>query len=179
MSNIRSYLGAIDDYLGDDDEIGAAPPRMFGRRRMAPRAAAARRQLAQPMPGVPRPGPRVEPMGWPAFAFTNTSGTSITQVTRPQKPFKGGRLVIPIARTGAGATGLVTITNFLIGARPVLVNGNPIGVDTFGPTAFGVELNTDEAPAALDYTLTLSISVAPGVGERVDLAPTFLGLTWS
>lgn len=179
MSNLRNYLGAIDDYLGDDDELGAVAPRMFRRGGLPAKARQAKRVLAQPMPGVPRPGPRLEPLGFPAFAFTAASGTAISQVTRPQKPFKGGRLVIDIARTGATATGLITVTSMLIGARPVLVNSNPIGAGAFAATAFGVELNLDEAPAALDITLVLATSVAPGGADKIDVAATLLGMTWS
>lgn len=177
----RDYLGALDDYLGEDAEYLGAAPRRVVRRAPAPRplAAAARAQLAQPMPGVPKAGPRIEPLGFPIISFTNASGLTLNATTRPQKPFKGSRLVLDIARTGAGATGLVSVASLKVGARDVLVNANPIGAGTFAPNAFGVELMMDEAVPGIDIVLTLTCSVAPGAGERIDINASVLGMTWS
>lgn len=181
MPDLREYLGAVDDYLGDDDDILGAAPR--SRRRISPGrsplAVRAARQLAQPMAGVPKPGPRIEPVGFPVVSFTNTSGTAITVTTRPQKPFKGSRLVLDIARTGPTATGLITVAQLLVGSRNVLVNANPIGAGAFAPNAFGVELLMDEAVPGIDLTLELQTSVAPGVGDRIDVSATIMGLTFS
>lgn len=179
----RDYLGAFDDYLGDDEEyLGAPVRRRVAARSVAiarPVAHAAKAQLAQPMPGVPKAGPRIEPLGFPILTFTNASGLTLVATTRPQKPFKGSRLVLDIARTGVGATGLISVASLKVGARDVLVNANPIGAGTFAPNAFGVELMMDEAVPGIDVVLTLTCSVAPGAGERIDVNGTVLGMTWS
>jgi len=176
-ANLRNYLGAIDDYLGDDEEyLGAVARRPMKR----PLAAAAKRQLAQPMPGVPTQGPRIEPLGFPTtFNFVNAGATTIQQSARPMKPFKGSRVVIDIARTGATATGLVTVTQLVVGARPVPVAQNPIGAGVFAPTAFGIELMMDEAVPGIDITVALTISAAPGAGDTVVCSVTLIGLSWS
>jgi hypothetical protein len=173
----KDYLGAFDEYIGDDELLGA---RAVVKHRAPPIRAVAQRQLMTPMPGVPKAGPRLEPVGFPAFAFVNAGATSIAQTTRPQKPFKGSRLVIDIARTGASAAGLlITVVSLKVGARDVLVNANPIGAGTFAPGAFGIELMMDEATPGIDIVLTLATSAAPGAGDRVDVAATIIGMTWS
>lgn len=173
----RDYLGAMDDYIGDDDMLGA-PARRRGAIARRPLASAARAQLSQPMPGVPKAGPRLEPLGFPTFTFLPAAATVILQTTSPQKPFKGSRLVIDIARTGA-ATGLITVTRFKVGARDVLVNDNGIGAATFGANAFGVELMMDEAVPGILLTLQLTISIVPPAATQVDVAATVIGMTWS
>jgi hypothetical protein len=174
--NLRNYLGAIDDYLGDDEEYLGAVRRPMKR----PLAVAAKRQLQQPMPGVPTAGPRIEPLGFPTtFAFVNAGATTISQNARPMKPFKGSRVIIDIARTGATATGLVTVTALVVGARPVPVAQNPIGAGVFAPNAFGIELMMDEAVPGIDITCALTISAAPGAGDSVICSVTIIGLSWS
>lgn len=173
----KDYLGAFDEYIGDDELLGA---RAMVKHRAPPIRAIAQRQLVTPMPGVPKAGPRLEPVGFPAFAFVVAGATTIAQTTRPQKPFKGSRLVIDIARTGATATGLITVVSLKIGARDVLVNANPIGAGTFAANAFGVELMMDEATPGIDIVLTLATSAAPtAAGDRIDIAATIVGMSWS
>lgn len=147
---------------------------------LSPTQYASAQQLYTPIGGVPVPGPRVEPLGFPVFTFGAATGTTITQIARPQKPFKGSRLVIDVARTGATATGLVSVADLSIGARPVLVNrAQPIPAAAFAPTAFGIELLMDTATPGVDITLTLSISAAPAMTDVVVVGCTILGLTWS
>lgn len=196
---LLDYIGDLDAYVGDDEMVGAPVRR---RRRQMPfyqrgggvnvtalaqraqgemrdRRVMAAQVITPAAPGVPKPGPREEPLGFPAFAFVNAGATSVAQTTRPQKPFKGARLVIDIARTGATATGLITVVSLLIGSRNVLVNANPIGAAAFAANAFGVQLSMDEAVPGIDIVLTLATSAAPGVGDRIDVAATIIGLTWS
>jgi hypothetical protein len=180
--SFRTMLGAVDDYLGDDDDFLGAPARRgagprFGRptRRMPARQVAA--ALDPVMPGIPKAGARIEPLGFPEVVFTNTSGLSLQVTTRPQKPFKGSRLVVDVARTGAGATGAIKLSSLVIGSRNVLVNSNPIGVGTFAANADGVALMLDEVTPGVDIVATFTCSVAPGAGERIDVVPTLIGLT--
>jgi hypothetical protein len=178
----RDYLGAMDDYLGDDDMLGAPSRRSrpFGRAAARPVAQAAARALSTAAPGVPTAGPRLEPLGFPVFGFVNAGPTTITQLTNPQKPFKGSRLTMDIARTGASATGLVTVTALKVGARDVLVNSNPIGAGTFAPGAFGVELMMDTATPGVNIAATIALG-APvlAAAATVDVSCTVIGMTWS
>lgn len=178
----RDFLGAMDEYLGDDSEYLGAVRRAPAPRRIAaarPIASAAMRQLSQPMAGVPKPGPRIEPIGFPTISFTAASGVTLSATTRPQKPFKGSRLVVELARSGTTATGLISVATLKVGARDVLVNSNPIGAGTFAPGAFGVELMLDEAVPGIDLAVTLVCSSAPTTTDRIDVAVTIMGMTWS
>lgn len=182
MAGFNDYLGAFDDYLGDDDILGAPVRRASPRGMPAAHSAIARRaraQLVQPMPGVPKGGPRIEPLGFPVATFVNAGVTTILVPTNPQKPFKGSRLVVDIVRTGGGTGGLVSVSRVRVGARDVLVNANPIPAAAFGPTAFGVELQMDEATPGVVIEVEYVISTAPGVGDTVVVGTTIMGLTWS
>lgn len=173
----RSYLGAMDDYIGDDDMLGRRGSRGRGR---PPIVASAARALTTLAPGVPTAGPRLEPLGFPIFNFVNAGATTITQITNPQKPFKGSRLTLDIARTGATATGLVSVSSLKVGARDVLVNTNPIGAGTFAPGAFGVELMMDTATPGVNLAATIVLGApALAVAATVDVSATVIGMTWS
>lgn len=178
MAGFREYLGALDDYIGDDDMLGAAPRRRAPAR--APLVAAAQRQLHQAMPGVPKSGPRLEPLGFPVFAFALATATTVVQTTNPQKPFKGSRLVLDIARSGATAIGLVTVGSLKVGARDVLVNTNPIGAATFAANAFGVELMMDEAVPGVNLACSITLGLpALAAADIVNVSATVIGMTWT
>jgi hypothetical protein len=190
-------IGDVSDLeIGDaeliDDlaDVGALPRRMmrggrgagFGRgRRQLPapqylpgRAVPARR-LIPSVPGAPQIGLRLEPLGFTDVAFTATSGTALAATTRPQRPFKGKRLVCDIARTGATATGLVRVTEISIGTNNQMVSRNPIGAGAFAATAFDVNLELAACSTALDITVGYSLSVAPAMTDRIDVGTTMLG----
>lgn len=178
----NDYLGAYDDYLGDDDMLGA-PVRRRGRMVLPAAHSAianrARAQLAQPMPGVPKSGPRIEPLGLPGAQFVNAGATTILVSTTPQKPFKGSRLVIDIVRGPVVSGGLVTVSRLKVGARDVLVNSNPVPAAAFGPTAFGIELQMDEAGPGVVIEVEYRITASPSAGNTVDVGGAIIGMTWS
>jgi len=134
----------------------------------------ARRLLPQ-IPGAPAVGIRLQPLGFPVVAFTAASGTALPTTTRPQRPFKGKRLVSDIARTGATATGLVTITGLFIGTNNQFVSTQPIGAAAFAATAFDVNMELAACTTALDVTVQYAVSVAPGGADRIDIATTMFG----
>jgi hypothetical protein len=162
-------------------ELGIRNP--FRRRRRAQKArqmtrrAVPARMLIPQVPGVPMPGARLQPLGLGSTAFTAASGTVLALTARPQRPFKGQRLVVDITRTGATATGLVTITRLDIGTSNQLVSSGSLSASAFAATAFDVNLQLDPATPGIDIVVQFAVSVAPGGADRIDLSGTIFGTT--
>lgn len=135
------------------------------------------RRIMPSIPGAPAIGAKMQPLGFNAVAFTATSGTALPATTRPQKPFKGRRLVTDIARTGVTATGLITITSILVGVNNQLVSSQPVGAAAFAAGAFDVNVSLSACSSALDITVNYAISAAPTTTDRVDIATTLFGET--
>src|SRR5688572_21124042 len=113
MANFFDTLADLDDVgtleIGDVG-AGRRPMRRGGRRMTAPRGGRVHaRSLVSNIPGVSHPGARLQQLGLGATAFTSTSGTLLSLTASPQRPFKGQRLILDLTRTGASATGLVTV----------------------------------------------------------------------
>lgn len=182
-------LGLLAEGLDDDDEsiylqgdeddyyVGAAPrrrSRVRARRRSTVKRAA--RSLVNPIPGVQRTDLLGQPMGFPTIQFANGGATTLTSTSRPQKPFRGLRLVIELART-SGAPELVTLDRIDLGTSFQAVNTNPLPAGAFAPNAFGVGLNMVPIQPGIDAVLQFSVSAAPGVGETIDVQPMIIGYT--
>lgn len=171
-----NYFDDLAD-IGDDDlgalEVGIRNP--FRRRRRGGGRRIPARSLIPATPGVPMPGVRLQPLGLGATAFTAASGTILALTAQPQRPFKGQRLVIDITRTGASATGLVTVTRLDVGTANQLVASSALSAAAFAPTAFDVNLQLDPATPGITITLQLAISAAPAGADRVDVGATILG----
>lgn len=172
-------MAYFDDLADLEDvgslEVGVRNP--FRRRRRSGGGGnrVQRRMMIPQTPGVPMPGIRLQPLGLGATAFTATSGTILQLQAMPQRPFKGQRLVLDITRTGASATGLVTITRLDIGTANQLVSSGALSAGAFAATAFDVNLQLDPATPGITITVQLAISVAPGAADRVDVGGTILG----
>lgn len=183
-------IGEVE-LIDDLADVGALPRRMMRGRGARPFGRAAGRMLPAPqympgravparrlipsVPGAPQIGLRLEPLGFTTVAFTAASGTALSATTRPQRPFKPKRLVVDIARTGATATGLVTVTEISIGTNNQMVSRNPIGAGAFAATAFDVNLELAACSTALDITVGYALSAAPAMADRIDIATTMLG----
>lgn len=133
------------------------------------------RRLIPRVPGVPMPGARLQPLGFGASAFTAASGTVLSLTATPQRPFKGQRLVVDITRTGATATGLITITRLDVGTANQLVSSGPLSAAAFAATAFDVNLQLDPATPGILIVVQFAISAAPGAADRVDFSATMFG----
>lgn len=168
-------LGLDDDDMmvltGDDDEAGAVSPR-------ARRGKALKRALITETPGAPAQQAKFWPLGFTVVSFTALSGTALTATAAPQRPFKGNRLVIDIARTGATATGLVTLTQLLVGQTNQLVSAQPVGAGAFAAGAFDVALALTSCEPGIVLSAGLAISAAPAAADRVDIATTLIGLAY-
>lgn len=193
MSEYFNDLADLDD-VGTlelaDMEVGWNPFKRGGRtsRGRGGRAPMPRGTLAQPrsvnartliprVPGVPSTGVRLQPLGLGATAFTATSGTILQLQASPQRPFKGQRLILDITRTGASATGLVTVTRFDVGTDNQLVGSGAISAAAFAATAFDANIAVAPATPGVSITLQLAISAAPTMTDRVDIGGTLFGTT--
>jgi hypothetical protein len=140
-----------------------------------PGKAMAARRLIPMVPGAPAVGLRLQPLGFPVIAFTAASGTALPSTSRPQRPFKGKRLVVDIARTGVSATGLVTVTEISIGTNNQEVSRNPVGANSFSPLAYDTNMELAACTTALDITIGYAVSAAPANADRIDIATTLFG----
>lgn len=174
------------DNLADLDDVGTleladmvgARRRPMGRRGL-PRGARSvpARTLIPSVPGVPATGVRLQPLGLGATAFTATSGTILQLQASPQRPFKGQRMILDITRTGASATGLVTVTRLDVGTDNQLVGSGAISASAFSPTAFDANISLAPATPGVNITVQLAISAAPTMTDRVDIGGTIFGTT--
>jgi len=183
MQEVGLSMGMGDPYYVDDlgyASRGSMPqyarPQYAPPRPMGPGGQVLPyRRLVPQVPGAPAIGLRMQPMGIGNVTFTATSGLALTASSRPQRPFKGKRLVVGIARTGASATGLVTVTSLNIGTNNQFVSSAPISADAFGPGAFDTNLELAACSTALDITIAFAISAAPTTVDTVALNATLIG----
>lgn len=129
------------------------------------------------IPGAPAIGVKLQPLGFNVVTFTATSGTALPATTRPQKPFKGRRLVVDIARSGATATGLVAIASVLVGVNNQFVSTGSVGAGAFAPTAFDCNVELSACTSALDITVNYTLSAAPTMTDTVTIGTTLFGET--
>lgn len=168
--------------MGDLEMMGAVPRRGGGRgRRGGGRGRGGgghgfdSRKLVPRIPGVPASGARLQPLGFGSSSFTATSGSIIALQAQPQRPFKGQRLVIDLTRTGATATGLVTITRLDVGTANQLVSSGALSASAFAATAFDVNLQLDPATPGILITVQFANSVVPTAPDRIDFSATLFG----
>lgn len=135
------------------------------------------RRILPTIPGAPAIGAKLQPLGFTTVTFGAATGTALAATTRPQKPFKGRRLVVDIARTGASATGLVTITSITVGVNNQLVSTGAVGAGAFAATAFDCNVSLSACSSALDIAVNYSISAAPAMADVVNIATTLFGET--
>jgi hypothetical protein len=134
-------------------------------------------RIVPSIPGVPALGVKLQPLGFSDVQFNATSGTSLTATTRPQKPFKGRRLVVELARTGATATGLVKITSITIGVNNQFVSTGSVSAGAFAANGFDVNVELSACSTALDINVNYTISAAPAMTDKVDVGTTMFGET--
>ena len=127
------------------------------------------------IPGAPAIGVKLQPLGFGVITFTATSGTALPATTRPQKPFKGRRLVVDIARTGATATGLITVTSLTVGVNNQFVSTGAVGAGAFAATAFDCNVELSACSSALDITVNYATSLAPTAPDTISIGTTLFG----
>jgi len=183
-------MGAMDLMLGDDDDmLGAYQELMMGRgrrRRANMRARsgrispqALRQTLVPEVPGAPPFGARMDAMGLTPVTFNSTSGTILTMRASPNKAFKGSRLILDIARTGATSTGAVSIQIFMIGQTNQFVSGDPVAAGAFSSVAVGTAMSLDPVTPGIAVFLNITISTAPTTTDTVVVTGSIIGLSYT
>ena len=156
-------LGGLD-VVGEDDVEGSM---VLG--------AGARRAVRVPTPrwmrgatsqGVSRPNEELDYL--PFEPATLTAGnTSIRLLARPQRPFRGERLVASAfdVVTGADVSFRIAISPALfVGAVQIGSAQGAVPLSTFAATAFGVRLSMPASGQGTDYSLFL-LAFAPFVND--------------
>lgn len=134
------------------------------------------RQLESQVRGVPARGLRKTWLPLGSLAFVVGGPTTQNLVVQSQRPFRGTRLVFAFTRTGATATGLLTLTQIVIGQdnQPAAQGAAPI--DAFGANAFDVDIDLDPTGPGINFTATIAVSAAPtGAGDRIDVSGVLFG----
>lgn len=134
-------------------------------------------RLIPGVPGAPEIGIKLQPLGLGVVTFTATSGTALPATTRPQKPFKGKRLIVDVARTGTTSTGLLTITSITIGVNNQFVSTGAVGAGAFAAGAFDANVELSACSTALDITVNYALSAAPTTTDTVAVSTTLFGET--
>lgn len=186
---VGSFFNALAGPGGVGGVIGAypyPPPPMY-RRPMSPPfrppyptgqyQGIPSQRIIPTIPGAPAIGVKLQPLGFTNVTFSATSGTALSTSTRPQKPFKGRRLVIDIARTGTTSTGLVSITALSVGVNNQLVSQGPVSAGAFAAGAFDCNVEMSACSSALDITINYAISAAPTTTDTVVVGATLFGET--
>lgn len=177
-----------DDLLGGDDGVIGAEE--VQRAAMVLRRAANQpgRAMALPArpgwrdrlaPGVPVPGKRLY-----ALALTPSAGngiflpalTAIQFVARPQKPFRGERLIAIVSRS-AGAVGVIPLGELFVGTDLVQATAGGIPLETFVPSAFGVRMSWPQAEPGIEVRINGTLQGVIPAGESIAVSLVVLGQT--
>lgn len=151
-------------------------PRPAGMRPALPAAApvAARRSALAAFQPDATGLPLDQVMPFPAGTFTAAVTTLLLQA-QPQREFQPRRLVIDLGRVGASATGLVTVTQFTVGADPQFVNTGAIPASMFQATAVGILLKPAAARPGVTISLGLAVAPAPAGADTIAVSAAAVG----
>lgn len=131
--------------------------------------------LVPAIPGVAQRGGRVQLLGFTPGTFSSTSGTALVVRATPQRPIRGGRVFGSFARVGASATGLLTLSQLIVGTDGQLLSGDPISFDILAPNSFGVGVNLTPAVVGTVIQATVNVSAAPAMTDTIPFAMTIVG----
>lgn len=187
MYDVDGYDDVSGDVLGDVlgidtmgmDTVGARRRRAHHARRMMalpPKPQWRQHQLA---PGVQSPREGLEPL--PLVPDTNggTFSATVTNITfraRPQRPFRGERLLAQVLRTGTSATGLAALcTGVFVGTALQQLQIGNFNLEFFGSTAFGVRMDLIPSEPGIDIALGTILSGALAANDTINVQLMMLG----
>jgi hypothetical protein len=117
----------------------------------------------------------MSPLGLGAGLLTNAVNTFTLQA-QPQRPFRGERLIVGLARSVGAAIVPVRITEFKIGENSQLVGAGALPADAFDPAAFGVRLAMSPSAPGILIQLRLETDVgAIPAGESISVTAAIIG----
>lgn len=131
--------------------------------------------LVPQIPGVAARGGRVQFLGFSTSMFSATSGTSLTVRATPQRPIRGGRLFGSYSRVGTTATGLLTLSQLIVGTDGQLLSGDAISFDMLAPTSFGAGINLTPAVVGTIIQAQVQVSAAPASSDTIPFNLTIVG----
>lgn len=130
--------------------------------------------LINRVPGVPARSRQVLPLGFPTLFCTNTANSGGGQVTAsPQKPWRGGKLIVSVSGTNSGNYGVGLVP--YIGTNPVLVSPEAIDARAFPANALGNELVIESAMPGILVTMRYDVTPNVGAGDSVIIQATWNG----
>jgi hypothetical protein len=167
------------DTMGDLDGMSTV-----GRRRRQKRARAALMakpgwRAGQVAPGVQLPREGLEPL--PLVPDTNggqftAAVTAIRWSARPQRPFRGERLLVQVLRSGASAAALAVLgQGFFVGTALQQLQIGGLNLEFFAATAFGVRLDLMPAEPGIDITTLVNLSGALAGADFINVQMMLLG----
>jgi hypothetical protein len=171
----------MGDIMGEDvdgdDVVGARRGRLV----RLPRRPRWRQYDIAPGIHGPREGLEILPMtpnlNNGQFDATNV-GALITFTGKPQRPFRGERLVAFIARVadaGVVPPGFIQCNGIFVGTNLQQMQQGEFNVEIFGPTAFGVRQSHTPAAPGIDITMQVRCTVAPTGTQKIQVSLQILG----
>jgi len=129
--------------------------------RLPPKPGWRQHQLA---PGVMAPREGLEPLPLTPDlnnGVFNAATPNIKFTARPQRPFRGERLLASVLRSGATSAGVNAVTTgvFVGTSLQQLQIGN-FNLEFFAPTAFGVRLDLIPAEPGIDISIATTVTPA-------------------
>lgn len=175
---IGSVMGDVDGDIDgevDGDEVGRRGRRHRGRMLALPAKPSWRKGEVAPGLHAPRDGLQILPLtadlNGGVFAPTVTN---IVFSARPQKPFRGERLLVTSAHSNA-TDGNPILGQLFIGNEPQMIEIADFPIEVFTPTAFGVRLTMSPAQPGILIQLRCHTLKTPGVGETIAVFCQILG----
>lgn len=162
---------AADGADGADelDVIGARRRRRLPRWRARPRPHARSRPQAEQMEILPL-APNVE------NGVFSASVSTITYTGKPQRWFRGERLVVLVSRAGTTTpTQQLLCSTFQIGSTPQLVQVGSFPIECFSPNAFGVRLAMTACGPGVEVTLTVEVATPLSGDQKITCNICILG----
>jgi len=184
MADLMGDLMGEDDFevTGEDGaDMGAIrlarAAQSRGRTLQLPPRAAWRSQLA---PGVPMPRETMEPLPLAPQSNNGVFSAGVGQITfsaRPQRPFRGERIVTTIFRNGPTATATPIFSGgIVVGTQVQSVEIGNLPLEIFAPNAFGVRLNLAAADPGVLISGNVQLFGTPLVApDTIGVTVTILG----
>lgn len=132
-------------------------------------------QGASRVPGSSDQAQLMSPLGLGVGTLT-TAVNVVTLTAQPQRPFRGERLLVGLARSSGASVVPVRITEFKIGENSQLVGAGALPADAFDPQAFGVRLAMSPSAPGIQIVLRLETDVAAvPAGESISVTGAIIG----
>jgi hypothetical protein len=128
------------------------------------------------VPSKPRPDEAMFPMGMGSVTILPATALGEVVLTaKPQRAFRGERLVLSIFRS-VGAVGIpVVISSFSVGDYKQLIGGGALPVDVFASDAFGVRLMLDASVPGVEFVIGVKALAVVPAGEQIIIAGAVIG----